>query len=159
MISDQTAFRKALGLYATGVAIVTAKADGADLLGITINSFSSVSLDPALILFSASKNLRSLEKLARADAWAINVLSRDQTDISRRFAQSGNDKWSGIEWVDGHHGVPVLPGALAVFECEPYARYSGGDHDILLGQVVRYTTTPERSPLVFFAGSYQEVAL
>jgi flavin reductase (DIM6/NTAB) family NADH-FMN oxidoreductase RutF len=159
MISDQAAFRKALGLYATGVAIVTAKADGADLLGITINSFSSVSLDPALILFSASKNLRSLEKLARADAWAINVLSRDQTDISRRFAQPGSDKWSGVEWIDGHHGVPVLPGALAVFECEPYARYSGGDHDILLGQVVRYTTTPERAPLVFFAGSYQEVAL
>lgn len=156
--NDQRAFRRALGLYATGVAIVTARIDTDDLLGFTINSFSSVSLEPALILFSASKNLRSLEKLAQASAWAVNVLSKDQAELSTRFARSGSDKWSGVDWVGGHRGVPVLPGAIAVFECEPYARYGGGDHDILLGQVIKFNTSTAHSPLVFFGGSYQDIA-
>lgn len=155
-IDDRVALRRAFGMYPTGVAVVTAAA-GPELIGVTINSFSSVSLDPPLILFSVSHKLMSLAKLANADAWAVNVLGADQIWLSKQFARAGEDKWRGVEIRSGQLGAPILEGGLAVFECEPHARYSGGDHDILLGKVAKFSATADKPPLVFFAGTYGSV--
>lgn len=154
---DTREFRRALGRYATGIAVVTATAPDGERLGITVNSFSSVSLNPPLVLFSAARNLNCLNKLLRAGGWAVNVLKAGQRDISQRFATPLCDKWQGIEPSTGISGAPLLPDSLAVFECEPYARYDGGDHKILVGRVMRFADSDDGLPLVFFGGAIRHL--
>src|SRR5687768_5449558 len=115
---DPLAFRQALGQFAAGVAIITARAD-AKLIGLTVNSFNSVSLDPPLILFSVARTARSLSGLTAAPAFAVNILSREQESLSNLFARSHVDKWSVATHAVGHYGAPLLCGALAHFECAP----------------------------------------
>lgn len=150
-------FRRALGLYATGVAVVTAATDGGDHIGITVNSFSSVSLEPPLILFSASKRLLSLDKLIQSDNWAVNVLGRDHVEHSRRFATAMGEKWNGIDVAYGIKGSPLLKEAIATFECEPYAQHDGGDHKIMVGRVLRFRGSERAQPLIFFGGEYRQI--
>src|SRR5258707_14215218 len=120
--------RETLGLFPTGIAVVTAKAADGGLYGVTVNSFSSVSLDPPLVLFSLARSLHTLEALLSAGAFAIHFLREDQRHISARFARALSNKWKDLPYRAGVTGSPVLDAPLALLECTLYARYDGGDH-------------------------------
>ncbi len=149
---DRRGFRRALGHFATGVTIITAQWEG-QLAGMTANSFSSVSLDPPLILWSIDKSSQSLPLFEKADTFAINVLASNQMDLASRFARSGPDKFVGIEWHPGLGGAPCLPEASAIFECRKHAVIDAGDHFIWLGKVERYQCA-NRDPLLFAHGRF-----
>lgn len=153
------AFRDALGCFATGVAIVTARNADAEPIGMTISSFNSVSLDPPLVLFSVDRKALSLPGMCAAQGYAVNVLGRPQQHLSARFARSHADKWLDVEHSPGFGGAPVLAGVLAHFECKPYAQYEGGDHVIFVCEVVR-AVRAERAdePLIFYRGKYHALA-
>lgn len=150
--------RDVLGCFPTGVAVVTAVTADGDLHGVTINSFNSVSLDPPLVLFSLSRDLKSLHALENAAAFGVNFLREDQAHLSSRFAAALADKWRGIDFRAGFTGAPVLAQALAVLECRPYARYDGGDHVIFVLRVTHIEADATRYPLVFFRGQYHTLA-
>jgi len=153
-------FRKALGVFPTGVAVVTARAPDGRLLGTTVSSFNSVSLDPPLVLFSLARTVLSFSAWQAANAWGISVLDETQDGLSTRFAQFGGGKWLGFEPIASVTGVPLIPGALAYFECERYALHDGGDHLIFVGRVLalgRATNSASR-PLVFFSGRYHQIS-
>ena len=152
-------FRKAMGLYPTGVTVVSGTTPDGEALGMTVNSFASVSLEPPLISFNLAKNVRSLEAFRSLTAFAVNLLREDQTEESRRFAQVGADKWEDIGHRSGETASPILEPNIAVFECEPYAFHEAGDHVIVVGRVLRFKTSEEVAPLVFFRGSYCGVVL
>ena len=150
-------FRDALGMFATGVTIVAAAGEDGEPVGMTVSSFNSVSLDPPLVLFSVDRGALSLPMLRRAPGYAISVLSAEQAELSRRFAATGAEKWAGLELEIGYGGAPLIPDAIAVFECRPYAVYDGGDHEIFVGEVVAYRSGHAAAPLVFFGGAYRSL--
>lgn len=155
---DQRQLRNALAEYATGVTIVTALAKNGERIGMTMTSFNSVSLDPALILFSIGVNAYSLSAFEEAEAYTVNILASGQEKLSNQFARAGQDKWAGVHFSEGHKSVPRLTNAIAHFECEPFACYEGGDHKIFLGSVVNFcTSATEAEPLLFFRGRYHSV--
>ncbi len=156
-MTDTRSLRNSLGMFATGVTIVTAADEEGSPVGVTVSSFNSVSLDPPLILFSIGRSVRSLNVLRAASGYAVSVLSAGQTELSRRFASQGIDKWTDLELEFGVVGAPFIPGAIACFECRPYAVYDGGDHEIFLGRVVRHHSHPTAPPLVFFGGGYRRL--
>ena len=147
-------FRRALGQFATGVAIVSAPGPQGEPIGMTISSFNSVSLDPPLVLFSVARNARSLAALSVAEGYAINVLSEEQQPLSNRFARPATDKWSSVRYAEGVTAAPLIEDTLACFECRPYAQYDGGDHVIFVGRVVHFRLASDGEPLVFFRGRY-----
>ncbi|GAA1649459.1 flavin reductase [Georgenia ruanii] len=151
---DPRDFRAALGQYATGVAVVTTRdADGV-CHGMTANSFTSVSIDPPLILWCPSKRATSLPAFAGAEHFAVNILADAQHHLSRQFSVSGSpEKFAGVEYTDGLGGAPVLAGALASFECRRVAVHDAGDHDIHVGQVERYSWAGGE-PLLFHDGRF-----
>jgi flavin reductase (DIM6/NTAB) family NADH-FMN oxidoreductase RutF len=159
-------FRDALGLFATGVVVITSawnvgcgngNRDG--YLGATISSFSSVSLDPPLILFSIGRHSKAFTAWQSLDRFAVNILSENQSAISTRFARALTDKWDGVKLCPGLGGVPLLSDALAWIECRTYAKYDGGDHLIIIGQVLSLTARSgeDTRPLVFFGGKYRQL--
>jgi len=150
---DARDLRNALGTFATGVAIITAcDADGR-LVGLTGNSFSSVSLEPPLVLWSLSRAAPSLPAFRAATHFGVNVLGSEHREISARFARPQRDKFDGVPYRLGEFGVPLIEGAAAHFECRIVDRYYGGDHEIFLGHVERYAY--ERKPtLLFCHGAY-----
>jgi flavin reductase (DIM6/NTAB) family NADH-FMN oxidoreductase RutF len=158
---DARLFRQALGLFPTGVAIVTARlADGARL-GMTISSFNAVSLAPPLVLFSVAETARGYAAWAAAERFAVSVLAEEQADISSRFAKADTDKWAGLRDLRGEAtGAPLIPGALASFECRAFARHPGGDHLVILAEVVALRRRPLLAPrpLVFFASRYRALS-
>jgi flavin reductase (DIM6/NTAB) family NADH-FMN oxidoreductase RutF len=156
---DEQLFRRALGAFPTGVAIVTSVTSAGQRLGMTVSSFNSVSLSPPLILFSLARASHSFAAWTTLDRYAVNILSQAHEQTSNRFARAMGDKWADTLVIDGETGVPLLPNALASFECEAYARYDGGDHDIFVGRVVALRTTPHRldPPLIFFGGRYRRL--
>jgi len=149
--------REVLGLYPTGITVVTARAADGGLCGVTVNSFSSVSLDPPLVLFSLSRKLYTLEALLSARTFAIHFLRDDQKHISARFARAQSNKWEDVKYRDGLTGSPVLDGSLAVLECELYAQYDGGDHVIVLGRIAQIEKDTGCHALVFYRGRYHTV--
>jgi len=152
------AFRRTLGEFATGVAVVTARGRGDDLVGMTMSSFNSVSVDPPLVLFSVDRKALSLPAMQEAKGFAINVLAREQENVSNQFARALSNKWDQVKTSVGHAEAPLISGALAHFECEPYATYDGGDHVIFVVRVVRYSSHPSSpAPLVFFRGRYRDL--
>lgn len=153
---DPLAFRNCLGQFPTGVCIVTAPADE-EPLGMTMSSFNSLSLDPPLILFSIDRRSRGLGLWERAPAYAVHVLSQSQRDLSNRFARAGSDKWAGLEYRTGVSGTPLLAGASAVMECVAHAQHDGGDHVLFIARVQHFDVHPDRLPLVFCKGSYNEL--
>ena len=155
---DGKAFRIALGRFATGIVVVTAADRDGPTVGFTANSFSSVSLTPPLILFSLDRSSSGFEALANAQAYAVNVLGADQQGLSDRFASSEEDKWDGVDWKAGKTGAPLLPQAIAYFECTPYAQYKGGDHDIFVGEVQTYEADEKAAPLLYFGGRYHRLS-
>ncbi|WP_119153281.1 flavin reductase family protein [Caldimonas tepidiphila] len=147
-------FRAALGTFATGVTIVTARDADGTLIGLTANSFNSVSLDPPLVLWSLSMRAGSMPVFQRGSHYAINILAADQRELAERFARKGEDRWAGVAWKEGVAGAPVLEGAMAVFECFNRSRYEEGDHVIFVGEVERCTHTPGAAPLIFHGGRF-----
>lgn len=155
---DTGAFRRALGRFATGVAVITAQGRRGELIGLTMSSFNSVSLTPPLVLFSVDRRAYSLEDMLDARAYGINLLSRAQQDLSNRFAKAQTDKWRDVAHVVSDLATPLLEGALAHFECRPYAHYDGGDHIIFVAEVLRFSApATEEGPLLFFGGRYRNL--
>ncbi|TCR62956.1 flavin reductase family protein [Bosea sp. BK604] len=151
-------FRRALGEFATGVAIVTARGSGNGLIGMTMSSFNSVSVDPPLVLFSVDRRANSLPAMLEADVFAVNVLARDQEALSNQFARAMSDKWSTVRAILAERKAPLIAGALVHFECEPYAHHDGGDHVIFVARVRDYSVGPEAAaPLIFFRGRYRDL--
>jgi len=155
---DSRAFRKTLGQFATGVAVVTASTSEGAIVGMTMSSFNSVSLDPPLVLFSVARSAYSLPAMRAAKGFGINILARAQEQISNRFARALEDKWDTVEHHLGFHDAPLLAGAIAHFECVPYARHDGGDHEIFLARVLRFSAPDLSDPLIFFRGRYHALA-
>lgn len=155
---DVCAFRKAMGSFPTGVTVVTMACDG-DAYGVTVNSFSSVSLEPLLILVCLNETSRAVGQIERARAFGVSVLSAGQQDIARRFADRerpvGPAMFDGVPLKSGVTGCPVLVGAAASFECWQRHSYRAGDHLIVLGEVVALAHRPHLEPLVFHAGTYK----
>jgi flavin reductase (DIM6/NTAB) family NADH-FMN oxidoreductase RutF len=158
MSVDQRAFRAALSQFATGVAVITARGPANEAIGMTMSSFNSVSLDPPLVLFSVDRRALSLPAMLKAKGYAVNILGREQEQLSNQFARALGDKWSSVEHTLGHAEAPLLHGAIAHFECEPYAHHDGGDHVIFIGRVLRFSSNPDGEPLVFFRGKYHSVS-
>jgi flavin reductase (DIM6/NTAB) family NADH-FMN oxidoreductase RutF len=144
-------FRHALGRFATGVTVVTAMG-ATGPVGITANSFASVSLDPPLVLWSPARASRRFEVFAGAPAFAIHILEARQEPLARHFVRHGHPP-EGIGWQHGHRGVPVLPDCLARFDCALHACHDGGDHAILVGRVL-HAVVGTGAPLVFLGGDY-----
>lgn len=148
-------FRRSLGQFATGVVIVTSKDVTGNPVGLTINSFSSVSMEPPLILFSLAKSSFNLKNFEQAKSYVINVLSHKQQSISDQFAKASVDKWQGVTYRDGEFGAPILDDAIAHFECTPYTQCDGGDHVIFIARVEKHQAVmEEQQPLIFFKGKY-----
>ncbi len=158
MVIDQRSFRRALSQFATGVAVITARGETDEAIGLTMSSFNSVSLEPPLVLFSVDRRAFSLPAMLAAKGYAVNILSREQEALSNQFAKSLGDKWSNVAHSLGHAQAPLLHGALAHFECEPYAHHDGGDHVIFIGRVVRFSSSEDGDPLTFFRGKYHSLS-
>ena len=134
--------------------MITCTDSGGKPHGVTVNSFSSVSLDPPLILFSLDRAASTFEHLTAASHFAVNILADDQTEVSRNFARTPGDRWSGVEFRSWDTGAPILAGALAALECDMHAQHDGGDHVIVVGRVRRLASRSEVMPLIYFRGRY-----
>ncbi len=152
---DPIELRRCLGSFVTGVTVITVLDDGRPI-GMTANSFNSVSLDPPLIVWSVRTNASTFDVYSRAKRFVVNILSEEQIDISNRFARSGPDRVDGVPSTPGIDGVPLLDGAAAHLECRTEATYPGGDHLLFLGRVERISGSA-RKPLAFGAGKYMVV--
>lgn len=151
---DRRDFRRALGQFATGVTVVTARASDGRRVGMTVNSFSSVSLDPPLILWSLARQAPSFTDFSNATHFAVNILESKQHHLSRQFSTPLPDKYAGVDFVEGKAGVPILNGVIAQFVCRKVKQYDGGDHVIFVGEVEEYKYG-EGEPLVFHSGRYR----
>ena len=147
-------FRAALGMFATGVTIVTARAPDASLVGLTANSFNSVSLTPPLVLWSLSRSAGSMPAFEAGSHYAINILAAGQHLLAERFASKLVDRFQGVAFSEGAGGAPILEGSAAVFECFNRSRYEEGDHVIFVGEVERCSWTAGAQPLIFHGGRY-----
>ena len=150
---DAAEFRKALGAFATGVTIITTRAEDGTLVGLTASSFNSVSLNPPLVLWSLAETAASLPAFRAASHWAVHVLASSQEDLSGRFSKRGIDKFAGLDLDTGAGGVPLLKGCTARFECRNAFQYEGGDHIIFVGEVLNFERS-DAAPLVFHGGRY-----
>jgi flavin reductase (DIM6/NTAB) family NADH-FMN oxidoreductase RutF len=157
---DSRKFRNALGKFPTGVVVATARSQSGELIGMTMSSFNSVSLDPPLILFSIHRKAMSFAAWQSIAHYAVNVLNEDQEQVSNQFARPSGNKWEGLTLLTGANGAPMLPNAAVVFECASHARYDGGDHEIFIGRVeaVHEHAFTYRRPLIFFEGRYRQLA-
>ena len=151
---DTATLRRALGCFVTGVTVVTTRDAGGVPLGFTANSFTSVSLDPPLVLVCVGHEVEGLDVYRRCSRFAINVLGDSQRALSDRFATERPDRFGGVRWRDGAHGVPILEGCIAALECTSWRRIEAGDHMILIGRVLRCEDSGGR-PLVYWRGSYR----
>jgi 3-hydroxy-9,10-secoandrosta-1,3,5(10)-triene-9,17-dione monooxygenase reductase component len=150
-------FRRACGRFATGVSIATAVDDGGIPHGLTVSSFTSVSLDPPLVLICLGHRVTVIDMFRRAKYFGINVLGADQQELSDRFARKGEDRFSGLAWQVGQTGVPLLPGSIAHIECAVHQRFTSGDHDIFVGEMVR-AEVADGDPLIYWASRYCHLA-
>lgn len=153
---DPLAFRNALGSFATGVTIVTARDESGAPVGLTANSFNSVSLDPPMVLWSLSLHSGSLPVFRDAENWAVHILAADQQPMSDRFATPGVDKFDGLALGDGPEGAPRIEGCAARFGCRARFEYEGGDHAIFLGEVIDFDRR-EAEPLIYHGGQYGRI--
>jgi 3-hydroxy-9,10-secoandrosta-1,3,5(10)-triene-9,17-dione monooxygenase reductase component len=149
-------FRQCLGKFETGVTVVSCLDAAGKPCGITANSFSSVSLEPPLVLWNIAKVSRSLEAYLDAEYFAFNILSVQQQDIAVRFAGSDSGLFDGVAFQNSPRGVPLVNDALASFECRTDVIHDCGDHHIIIGEVVDYSVTDDE-PLIFHAGQYAQL--
>lgn len=151
-VADVRGFRDCLGQFSTGVTVITAHQDGQQV-GVTANSFSSLSLEPPLILWSIKKNSRSRPAFEKAENFAINILSDKQVDISQNFSSNSEDKFASVSWFSGSNGAPLLAGCVASLECTTQMHHDAGDHILIIGKVTRFARDQHRS-LIFSQGRY-----
>ena len=154
---EPRAFRDALGSFATGVTVVTARSKTGKPFGVTVNSFSSLSLDPPLVLWSLSTHSATYSAFVEATHFAIHVLAEGQEHMCLQFARSGIDRFAGVTLGEGVGGLPLLPDTAAIFECRSLYRYWGGDHVIFVGRVDRFDQWQDRKPLVFHQGRMKQL--
>jgi flavin reductase (DIM6/NTAB) family NADH-FMN oxidoreductase RutF len=154
---SQEEFRTALGHFASGVTVVTAKSANNELFGITVSAFSSLSLDPPLVLICIDRSASLHDELKTGRHFAVNILAADQETVSRRFASKGVDRFEGIGFREGAAGTPLLDGALASIECEIVSEYPGGDHSIIVGRVDSASVI-DGKPLAYFRGGYVQLS-
>ncbi len=150
---DAKQFRKALGSFTTGVTVVTTRGVEGEDVGLTANSFNSVSLDPPMVLWSLDRKSSSAAAFLAAEHFAVHILASDQEQVSNQFAKRGIDRFAGVALERGHGDVPLLTGCSARFECRTSYRHDGGDHIIFVGEVVAFDSFG-RAPLVFHGGTY-----
>lgn len=156
---DTGAFRQLLGCFPTGVAVITTVDANGRPAGLTCNSFSSVSLEPPLVLFSLRKASKLVDTFRGAEGFAINILTQKQDGLSGRFASSKiEDKFDGVAWNGGALGLPVLQDCLASFECTTFSCHEAGDHLVFIGEVRHMTAGAQEQALVFYQGAYRELA-
>jgi len=154
---DGRELRNALGRFATGVCLITTVSEEGEALALTANSFSSVSLDPPLVLWCLQNNSDVYDIFARPRYFAINVLAKEQQDHSNRYARKGDHQIDPDHFRLGKYGAPIIRDALVSFECELDASHEGGDHQIIVGRVCDLQTRPTGEPLLFSAGAYREL--
>jgi len=150
---DRDEYRRAMGCFATGVAVVTTCDADKTRFGLTVSSFNSVSLDPPLVLWSIAHDSLSYATFMEADYFVVNVLAMNQQDIAARFAKSGRNKFDGLDCSAGINGAPILPEFSAVYECRTAHRYDGGDHKIIVGSVLKFEDRGS-DPLIFYRGHF-----
>jgi 3-hydroxy-9,10-secoandrosta-1,3,5(10)-triene-9,17-dione monooxygenase reductase component len=158
--ADPRAFRHALGAFPTGVCVVTTRRAGGDRAGLTVSSFNSVSLNPALVLWSLARSSPSAATFRDADRFAVNVLAEDQRELAAHFARPAADKFAAFDasFVDGIGGLPLLEGAAARFQCRNSFQEYGGDHIVFIGSVESHEMW-DRVPLVFHRGRYARLTI
>ena len=156
---DSRKLRDTFGRFATGVTVVSTVNGSGEYFGLTANSFTSLSLDPPLVLFCLDFKALSFDAFQDASHFVVNVLAEDQEDLSTHFARSSVDKWNGIAYETWDSGCPVLPDSIAVLECHTVTRHEGGDHLIIIGQVERVRhDDSETRPLLFYTGRYGAIS-
>jgi flavin reductase (DIM6/NTAB) family NADH-FMN oxidoreductase RutF len=153
LLPDEAQFRSVLGHFTTGVTVITAMDDG-EPVGMAANSFTSVSLDPPLVLFCAAASSTTWPRIQRSRAFAVNILGEHQEEVSRLFATRGADRFGAIDWHIGVGGSPVLDDVLAFLDCRIEAEHPAGDHFIVVGRVLDLGLTAESGPLLFHRGAY-----
>jgi len=158
MTTDGRELRNALGRFATGVCLITTTTEDGQALALTANSFSSVSLNPPLVLWNLQNNSDVYDIFAHPRYFAINVLSREQEPLSNAYARKGEHLIDPDHFSAGEYGAPIIRDALVSFECELEASHAGGDHLIIVGRVLDLRTREEGDPLLFYAGGYRELA-
>lgn len=157
--NDTRALRAALARFATGITIVTAIDPDGNPIGLTVNSFSAVSLEPPLVLWCLDNASNNLDAFRKASHHGIHILASDQVDLSNRFATWPTDRFAALPWVHGLGGVPMLSACCANFEVESELAHTAGDHTIFIGRVARYTENPDLAPLIFHASQYRRLAV
>jgi 4-hydroxyphenylacetate 3-hydroxylase, reductase component len=155
MQHDPQALRHALGRYATGVTLITCRNAQGERLGLTANSFNSLSLDPPLVLWALRTASTHLADFQQATHFAVNVLGQAHKGLSNRFASPVPDRFAEGDWHEGADGAPVLAGAAAVFECATTQQLLAGDHVLFIGQVLRFTQEADVAPLLYQGGAYR----
>lgn len=158
MTLNSRAFRDALGHFATGVAVISARSAEAGTIGLTINSFASVSLEPPLVLWSLDRGSDRFPLLMQVPGFGINVLGQEGQDLSRRLARKGQSALAADEVADGPNGQPLLRQAIATFECAVEQRIDAGDHVIFLGRVLGCSHAGHDAPLLYYRGGYRALA-
>ncbi|MCW2785608.1 MAG: flavin reductase domain protein FMN-binding protein [Marmoricola sp.] len=154
-------FRDVLGLFCSGVTVITSVSDG-EPVGMTCQSFSSISLEPPLVMFSPAKTSRAWPLMQRAGFFCVNILSADQSDISNGMATKGDEKFNGVTWTPATTGAPVIEGVLGHIDCTVHQVIEAGDHYIVIGRVRdlsfgdRTDAEPKTDPLLFFGGKYTQ---
>jgi flavin reductase (DIM6/NTAB) family NADH-FMN oxidoreductase RutF len=147
-------FRNVLGMFATGVTVVTARTADGTLIGLTANSFNSVSLSPPLVLWSLACSAGSMAAFSQGSHYAINILGADQKNLAMQFAAKQGDRFANVKLTTGAGGAPVIAGAIATFECFNRSRYYEGDHVIFVGEVERCSYQSGASPLLYHGGKF-----
>ena len=155
-VIDKQQFRQACGRFATGVTVTTVLGNDGSPYGITVSSFTSVSMTPPLVLVCVDHRSHLIEHFEDGCSFGINVLCEHQQDMSQRFSRNGPDRFESVSWYPGSTGVPLLPGVLATFECRLVDRKVAGDHLILIGEVIQAAYN-EGYPLAYFRSSYRSV--
>lgn len=150
-------FCDALGRFASGITVVTGLQPDGCAAGVTVSAFSSVSLDPPLILVCLGKSTTCIQAFLEGAHFTVNILSHEQMALSENFARRSKDKFEGVDYQIGENGCPILPGCQAVIECRHQAVYDAGDHVILIGEVERIETSPSDEPLLHFRGAYHRL--
>lgn len=148
--------RRVMGHFATGVTVITTKDKDGAPQGLTANAFMSLSLNPPLVIISVDKGATCYNCFATGNGYTVNFLSENQEEVSKRFATKGIDKFAGLGWREGENGAAIIDGALGHVECRITQAYDGGDHTIVVGEILNAAANGER-PLLFFKGKYQKL--
>ena len=150
-------FRRACGRFATGVTVASALDAQGTPHGLTVSSFTSVSLEPPLVLICLGHAVTVIDIFRSAAHFGVNILSDHQRDLSEQFARKGHDRFNGVKWRPGQTGAPLIEGVLAQIECQVHQRFTSGDHDIFVGNMVRMHVA-EGHPLIYYASRYRKLA-